>query len=117
MKREYVLDVFHRQLALWPATPGDVVRFGTVGRVRSVPPLVVWVQMALHCPGSRRVVHVIGIRGATERGARVNDVIVLPVVAQGEVEVVVSHKGTQVCGAEVLTTRSFCVGKVEPVDP
>ena len=112
VRAQHVLDVLDGHLALRLASPRDVIGSGLVIGVRAVPHLVIRVEEALHVPGARGVVHVVGVGMGAEGVARVERRGVL----HGEVEMVGLDEFGQIGGAHVLVLLAQSVLKVEFVD-
>ena len=109
---QHVLDILDGHLALRLTGPRDVVGGGLVVGVRAVPHLVVRVEEALHVPGARGVVHVVGVGVGAEGIARVERGSVL----HREVQMVGFDEFGKVFGTHVRFLVTQSVLKVEFVD-
>ena len=116
VQREGILDVFHGDLALGHATPGDVVVLGAEVGVGAVPGVASRVEEALHGPSARGVVHVVSVACAAKGLAGVEDVGGISLLAQGEVKVEAGHPGAQVRARHALVLGSFGITEVKRVN-
>ena len=112
VRAEHVLDVLDGDLAFRLAGPRDVVAHRLVVGVRTVPHLVVRVEEALHDPGARRVVDVVGVGVGAERVARVERGGRL----HGQVQMVLGDPLGHVGGAHVVLLVAQGVLQIELVD-
>ena len=110
VERQDVLHVLDRDLPLGNAAPGDVVVLGAVVGRDAVPGVARGVEVALHRPGARRVVHVVRVRARPEGVAGVETAV------ERDVQVVLAHELAEVGRAEMVAALAEGVVEVEGVE-
>ena len=71
MRRQDVLHIFGRDLALRDHAPGKIVALRGVIRIRSVPDISMRVEIAQHIPRTRCVIYMVCIIMASKRVSRI----------------------------------------------